>query len=200
MPLGIQILAGANSSAVAAASACGASRARRGFRVVHVADEGLIEPSAGTLLRYRRAIGASQIKVFADVKEALGARHHGRCGYRRNGQGRGFLQADGVIVSGISTGEPAAPDDVRRSARPCRRRRWSASGISLDNLGCYPDADAFIVGSSISVKASGRTRLTPSAPGCWCARSAAVANATEASVSGIVVVAHLRYRSFKIFT
>ena len=55
LPLGVQVLAGANLSAVAVAHACGASFVRvEGFVFAHVADEGVIESSAGALLRYRR--------------------------------------------------------------------------------------------------------------------------------------------------
>src|SRR6266496_4062105 len=70
LPLGVQVLAGANSSALAVALASDASFVRvEGFVFAHVADEGLIESSAGNLLRYRRAIGADHIRVFADVKK-----------------------------------------------------------------------------------------------------------------------------------
>src|SRR5260370_38248365 len=70
LPLGVQVLAGANQSAMAVALACGASFVRvEGFVFAHVADEGIIESTAGTLLRYRRAIGADRIRVFADVKK-----------------------------------------------------------------------------------------------------------------------------------
>ena len=52
LPLGVQVLAGANSSALAVALACGASFVRvEGFVFAHLADEGLIEASAGALLR-----------------------------------------------------------------------------------------------------------------------------------------------------
>jgi membrane complex biogenesis BtpA family protein len=59
LPLGIQILAGANRASIAVAHACGASFVRaEGFVFAHIADEGFIESSAGMLLRYRRSIGA----------------------------------------------------------------------------------------------------------------------------------------------
>ncbi|HEX2344915.1 MAG TPA: BtpA/SgcQ family protein [Vicinamibacterales bacterium] len=151
LPLGIQILAGANSSAVAAALACGASFVRvEGFVFAHVADEGLIEASAGALLRYRRAIGAGHIKVFADVKKKHSAHAiTADVDIVETAKAAVFFQADGVIVSGISTGEPAAPDDVRSVGQAVSAPTLVGSGISLDNLGCYPEADAFIVGSSI---------------------------------------------------
>jgi membrane complex biogenesis BtpA family protein len=56
--LGVQILAGANLAAMAVAHACSAAFVRvEGLVFAHVADEGIIESSAGELLRYRRAIG-----------------------------------------------------------------------------------------------------------------------------------------------
>ena len=66
LPLGVQILAGANEAAMAVAHAGGANFIRaEGFVFGHVADEGLIEASAGPLLRYRKAIGAEHVKVLA---------------------------------------------------------------------------------------------------------------------------------------
>ena len=151
LPLGIQILAGANSSAVAAALACGADFVRvEGFVFAHVADEGLIESSAGALLRYRRAIGASHVKVFADVKKKHSAHAiTADVDIVETAKAAVFFQADGVIVSGISTGEQAEPDDVRSVGRAVSLPTLVGSGISLENLGRYPEADAFIVGSSI---------------------------------------------------
>jgi len=40
-----------------------------GYVFAQVADEGVIEAGAGELLRYRRAIGAGHVRVFADVKK-----------------------------------------------------------------------------------------------------------------------------------
>ena len=52
LPLGVQLLAGANREALAVALACGGSFVRvEGFVFAHVADEGLIESGAGDLLR-----------------------------------------------------------------------------------------------------------------------------------------------------
>ncbi len=70
LPLGIQVLAGANCEAMAVAHACRAAFVRvEGFVFAHVADEGLIEACAGPLLRYRKAIGADGVRVFADIKK-----------------------------------------------------------------------------------------------------------------------------------
>ena len=69
LPLGIQVLARANRESIAVARACGARFVRvEGFIFADVADEGLMQFDAGTLLRYRRSIGAEAVAVFADVK------------------------------------------------------------------------------------------------------------------------------------
>src|SRR6266852_3966060 len=70
LPVGIQILAGANVEAMAVAHAAGLDFIRaEGYVFAHVADEGLIESSAAKLLRYRKLIGAERVQVWADVKK-----------------------------------------------------------------------------------------------------------------------------------
>ena len=65
LPIGIQILAGANEQALATAFCAGADFIRaEGFVFGHVADEGLIEACAGPLLRYRKKIGAERVKIL----------------------------------------------------------------------------------------------------------------------------------------
>ena len=57
LPTGIQILAGANHEAIAVAHAAGLDFVRmEGFAFAHVADEGVIQSSAASLLRFRRQI------------------------------------------------------------------------------------------------------------------------------------------------
>ncbi len=69
LPLGVQVLGGANAEALAIAQAGGAAFVRvEGFVFAHVADEGLMpNADAGPLLRYRKQIGAEDIAVLADV-------------------------------------------------------------------------------------------------------------------------------------
>ena len=151
VPLGVQVLAGANTAAVGVALACGASFVRvEGFVFAHVADEGLIEASAGALLRYRRAIGAEQIRVFADIKKKHSA--HAMTAdvdIVETAKAAEFFQVDGVIVSGVATGEPAQPEEVNAVGRSVTVPALVGSGITAENIQLYPNADAFIVGSSI---------------------------------------------------
>src|SRR5689334_15264470 len=70
LPVGVQILAGANIEAMAVAHAAELDFIRaEGYAYAHVADEGLIEASAAKLLRYRKMIGATNVQVWVDVKK-----------------------------------------------------------------------------------------------------------------------------------
>jgi hypothetical protein len=151
LPLGIQILAGANESALAVALACGASFVRvEGFVFAHVADEGLIEASAGTLLRYRRSIGAEHIHVFADIKKKHSAHAiTSDIDIVETAKAAEFFSVDGVIISGVATGEPAKPEEVDAVAAAVSVPTLVGSGITADNVKHFASADAFIVGSSI---------------------------------------------------
>ena len=56
LPVGVQVLAGANHAALAVAIASGASFIRaEAFAYAHVADEGILQATAGPLLRARAA-------------------------------------------------------------------------------------------------------------------------------------------------
>lgn len=151
LPLGVQVLAGANSCALAVAHACGAAFARvEGFVFAHVADEGLIEASAGELLRYRRAIGAGNVRVFADIKKKHSAHAiTADVDIVETGKAAEFFRADGVIVSGVATGSAADANEVRSVSQAVTIPTFVGSGISPENIRRYETADGFIVGSSV---------------------------------------------------
>jgi membrane complex biogenesis BtpA family protein len=153
IPLGVQILAGANRQALAVAQACGASFVRvEGFVYAHVADEGLIaQADAGDLLRYRRAIGAQDVAVWADVKK----KHSSHAitadvDLAETARTAEFFGADAVVITGTATGQPTAPQDVSVARQAVRVPIAVGSGITAENLAQYwASADAFIVGSSL---------------------------------------------------
>jgi membrane complex biogenesis BtpA family protein len=151
LPLGVQVLAGANQGALAVALACGASFVRvEGFVFAHVADEGIIESSAGALLRYRRAIGADRIRVFADIKKKHSAHAlTADVSLVETAKAAEFFLVDGVIVSGIATGQKAEAAEVQSVARAVGVPTLVGSGVTLENVDDYREADALIVGSSI---------------------------------------------------
>ena len=149
--LGVQVLAGANREAVAVAHAIGAAFVRvEGFVFAHVADEGVIGADAGELLRYRRAIGAERVKVFADVKK----KHSSHAltadvSLAETAKAAEFFLADGVVVTGGATGEPAEPGDVAAVAAAVTTPVLVGSGLTAANVPLYAPAHGFIVGSSV---------------------------------------------------
>jgi len=146
---GIQVLAGCNREALAVAHGADADFVRvEGFVFAHVGDEGLFDSCAGDLLRYRRAIGADEVLVFADIKK----KHSSHAltadvSLAETAKAASFFLADGVIVTGSSTGEAADLDELR-SLQTVPIRKLIGSGLTPDNLAAYaPWADVFIVGS-----------------------------------------------------
>ncbi len=115
-----------------------------------MADEGIIESIAGSLLRYRRAIGADRIRVFADVKKKHSAHAlTADVSLVETAKAAEFFLVDGVIVSGLATGHPADASDVRSVAQAVRVPTLVGSGVTATNIDDYIAADALIVGSSI---------------------------------------------------
>jgi hypothetical protein len=151
IPVGLQILAAADREAVAVAHATGASFVRvESFVYAHVGDEGHHQSNAAELLRYRLAIGADAVRVFADVKKKHAAHAlTADVDVADIAHAAGFFLADGVIVTGTSTGRPADPEDVRRVRTAVHVPVLVGSGIDADNLASFADADGYIVGTSL---------------------------------------------------
>lgn len=149
LPLGIQILAGANREAMAVAHACGAAFVRvEGYVFAHVADEGVIQSTAGELLRFRQAIGAAGVRVFADIKKKHSAHAiTGDIDLAETAKAAEFFRADGVIVSGVATGRPTDPGEVREVSAAVSIPTLVGSGVTPENIGALGAADALIVGS-----------------------------------------------------
>jgi membrane complex biogenesis BtpA family protein len=150
LPLGVQILAGANREAMAVAHACGAAFVRvEGYVFAHLADEGLLESDAGELLRYRRALNADAIRIFADIKKKH-ASHAVTADLDlvETAHAAEFSLADGLVVTGTVTGHAADPEEVRAVSAALGVPVLVGSGITAENLHLYAAADALIVGSS----------------------------------------------------
>ena len=151
LPLGVQVLAGANREALAVALACGGTFVRaEGFVFAHVADEGLIEADAGDLLRYRRAVGAERVRVFADVKKKHSAHAlTADVDIVETARAAEFFLADGVVVTGPGTAQSADTAEVEAVACGVEIPVLVGSGLTPANLAAYPLADGFIVGSFV---------------------------------------------------
>ena len=154
LPCGVQILAAANREALAVALAAGLDFIRaEGFSFAHVADEGLIQSSAAELLRYRRAIGAERVQIWADVKK----KHSSHAitadvGIGETAHAVEFMRGDAVIVTGAVTGDAPRPEDVREVKRATTLPVFLGSGVTAANLDEFiGEADGFIVGSDFKV-------------------------------------------------
>ena len=150
LPLGIQIRAGANRDALAAALAAGADFIRaEAFVFGHVADEGYMDSCAGALLRHRKAIGAEHIAIFTDIKKKHSAHAvTADVDIVQTAHAAEYFLSDGLILTGAATGEAASADELRAVHAATRLPVLVGSGITADNLKTYlPLADAFIVGS-----------------------------------------------------
>jgi membrane complex biogenesis BtpA family protein len=150
LPCGVQVLAAANREALAVALAAGLDFIRaEGFAFAHVADEGIIESSAAELLRYRRAIGAEHVQVWADVKKKHSAHAiTADVGIGATAHAVEFMRGDAVIVTGTVTGDAPKPADVRDVQRSTELPVYIGSGVTAANVAEFlAEADGFIVGS-----------------------------------------------------
>jgi membrane complex biogenesis BtpA family protein len=155
LPMGIQILAAANKEALAVAQAAGLNFIRaEGFVFAHVADEGLIEGCAGDLLRYRKKIGAEDIKIFTDIRK----KHSSHAitadiSLEEQVKTAEYFRSDGIIITGRSTGEEALVEDVQIARQATSLPVLIGSGITAENIKEYWSfANVFIVGSFLKEK------------------------------------------------
>lgn len=150
LPLGLQILAGVNKDALAAAFVSGADFIRaEGFVFGHIGDEGYFDSDAGELLRYRKEIEADDIKIFTDIKK----KHSSHAvtadvDLQETAHAAEFFLSDGLIVTGTSTGKAPLLDDIAAVRSATKLPVIAGSGVSTDNIEeFYPLCDAFIIGS-----------------------------------------------------
>jgi membrane complex biogenesis BtpA family protein len=152
LPLGINVLRNDGLGALAIAQACGAEFVRVNVLCgARVADQGLLQGIAHDLLRERSLLGASDVKVLADVD----VKHSAPLAPRELADEvddtvkRGL--ADGVIVSGAGTGKITDPDKVRavKGYAGTDVPVFVGSGIAAETIAKYaPFADGFIVGTA----------------------------------------------------
>ena len=153
LPVGVQVLAGANEAALAICVATGACFLRaEGFAYAAVADEGLLDRAdAGPLLRRRRELGAEGVAILADVRK----KHSSHAitadlGLAELVAGTEFSGADAVVITGVATGHPTSPTDLEVARAACHRPVVVGSGADAATVRALLDrADAVIVGSSI---------------------------------------------------
>ena len=150
LPVGIQILAGANKEALAAANSAGIDFIRaEGFIYGHMADEGFMESDAGELLRYRKAINAENVLIFTDIKKKHSSHSITEdITLIETARTAEFFLSDGLIITGTSTGAQTETEEIKSVKKNTNLHVLVGSGITEQNIENYfPISDGFIVGS-----------------------------------------------------
>lgn len=154
LPIGIQILAGADIAALDVAATCDLDFIRaEGFVYAHVADEGIIQGDAANILRRRAHIKADHIEVWTDIKKKHCANTlTADLTMREQAKGAVYCRADGVIVTGSHTGVAPSVDDVE-AVTGLGVRTVIGSGVDSSNIATLGRlADVLLVGSACKKK------------------------------------------------
>jgi membrane complex biogenesis BtpA family protein len=161
---GIQILAGANREALAAAYSAGADFIRaEGFVFAHVADEGIINSDAGELLRYRKQIGAENILIFTDIKKKHSSHTiTNDIDITETAKAAKFFLSDGVIITGSSTGTKPSLEEIKSVKDNVDIPVIAGSGITRENVKSYLEyCDALIIGSYFKQEGKWQNPIDP---------------------------------------
>jgi membrane complex biogenesis BtpA family protein len=150
LPLGINVLANAAQVALAVAVAAGASFIRvNQWANAYVANEGFVEGPAGAAARYRAALGARGVRIFADVHVKHGA--HAVTADRSIAElarDVEFFGADAAIATGQRTGDGASLAEIEAIAAGTSLPVLVGSGATPDTVGnMFTAARAVIVAS-----------------------------------------------------
>lgn len=154
LPIGVNVLANAALHALAVASASGARFVRvNQWANAYVANEGILDGAAGAAMRYRRALGAQAVRVFADAHVKHGA--HAIVQDRPIAElvrDVEFFGADAVIATGQRTGHAADLDYIGGIRAAATVPTLVGSGVTLDNVeAILAIVDGVIVASSLKV-------------------------------------------------
>ena len=146
IPIGVNVLRNDGLAALAIAAATGARFIRVNvFCGVAFTDQGVIEGEARTLIAARARLGVD-VKILADVHVKHAAHlttiEEAALDAARNGP-------DGLIITGIGTGKRTPPEKLQAVKQVTDLPVLIGSGVRIDNLSTYRDADGFIVGTSL---------------------------------------------------
>ena len=149
-PVGMQMLEAANITSLEIAAEADLDFIRvEAYVFAHVGGSGVINGSAGKILRRRKELNAEHVKVFADVKKKHGS--HSLTidlDIKDEIMQAEFFLADGVIVTSQFTGINPDKDDLIKAKSATKLPVLIGSGMTPENIQDYlPLADGFIVGS-----------------------------------------------------
>jgi membrane complex biogenesis BtpA family protein len=148
-PIGITCVANGVIPALAVAKAVGATWVRANQWVnAYVANEGILNGPAAQALRFRSAIKAENIRIFADVHVKFGA--HAITADRtvsEQATDAEWFDADVLIATGSRTGSPTRVDEVEQVRHGTNLPVLVGSGLAADQVAeLFAVADGAIVG------------------------------------------------------
>jgi uncharacterized protein len=154
LPIGINVLANAALHALAVARAAGAAFVRvNQWANAYVANEGLIEGPAASALRYRKSLGADEVRIFADSHVKHGS--HAITADRSVDELTRDLEwslADVVIATGQRTGDAASEAETAAIRAATTLPLLVGSGVTASNVAAtLRRTDGVIVASSLKV-------------------------------------------------
>jgi len=151
VPVGVNVLRNDGLAALAIAAATGATFVRVNvFAGVAYTDQGVIEGQARDLHWLRRDLGIDT-KILADIHVKHAAHF---TGIGENAIDVARNRPDALIVTGIGTGRRTDHDDLEAVKQASGLPTFVGSGVRIDNVSTYRDADGFIIGTAL--KADGR--------------------------------------------
>jgi membrane complex biogenesis BtpA family protein len=152
LPVGVNCLANAVETSIGVAAATGAAFVRANQWVnAYVANEGFIDGQAGQATRYRAALRADRVTVWADVQVKLGS--HALTADRslaEQARDAAWFDADALIVTGSRLADPPLTENLRTVRESSSLPVVAGSGVRRENLAAILScADAAIVGSAL---------------------------------------------------
>ncbi len=146
IPIGVNVLRNDGLAALAIAAAAGATFIRVNvFSGVAFTDQGIVEGQARDLHWLKQDLG-SDTKILADIHVKHAAHfdelEEAAVDAERN-------RPDALVVSGIATGRRTSPDDLSTVASSTHLPVLVGSGVRIDNVSTYREADGFIVGTAL---------------------------------------------------
>lgn len=155
IPIGVNVLRNDVKAALAIAHTTGGKFIRANvFTETIITDQGIIEPTASELLRYRLCIGAEGIKVFADVhvKHGIPLGSASLEDSAKEAAYRGL--ADTIIVTGTRTGVAPNLKDLARVRKAVPDKPiLVGSGATRENImKLLKYTDGAIVGTSFKIR------------------------------------------------
>jgi uncharacterized protein len=181
VPYGINLLWDPASS-LAVAVATGATFVREVFTGVYDSDMGLLAPDYGAISGYARAIGASDVAIFANITPEF-SRSVGARSVAERASATAYMGVDALLISGAAAGVGPRLDDIREAKAAAPATPVLANtGVRHETVrDVLAVADGAVVGTSLKV--DGDT-WNPVDPARVAAMMELVADARGAALAG----------------